>query len=175
MNSEIRRALWLSLILLAFAAWTKPAQADRSTIKRPSLHPDYFVELEPHLVLGFVDIPGRFSGPGKGVGPGVRATFELVDNGFIRKINNTVGLSIGADLLMDNKATFVIPVAMQWNFWLSENWSVFGEPGFTLAAGKKGGFGLTLYGGGRLLLTRDSALVFRVGHPTMSIGYAFLM
>ena len=62
-------------------------------------------------------------------GVGFRGTLELVDNGFISSINNSVGLGFGVD--WTKKRTW-IPIVMQWNFWLSRNWSVFGEPGVVL-------------------------------------------
>ena len=48
-------------------------------------------------------------------------------NGFIDRINDSVGLGFGVDYTRDNTW---LPLVMQWNFWLSEHWSVFGEPGY---------------------------------------------
>jgi hypothetical protein len=148
-----------------------------NTIKQPGLHPDYVFEAEPHFVVGF-DVPGP---KGKGgfnhaFGPGFRGTFELVDNGFIKTINNTVGLGIGLDWLSpgDND-TFWLPVVMQWNFWLSDKWSVFGEPGGGIWFGKASGVRPAFYGGGRFHFSDSVALTLRVGYPNIAVGVSFFL
>src|SRR5262245_53658832 len=97
------------------------ALADSSTIKLPGAHPSYVFEAEPHAIIAPFD---DFA-----PGVGFRGTIELVDNGFVTTINNTVGIGFGVDWTDKN---FRLPVVMQWNFWLSRNWSVFGEPGGVL-------------------------------------------
>ena len=69
-----------------------------------------------------------------------------------------------------------IPVVMQWNFWLTEKFSAFGEPGLSLDHVGNQGFSLTpaLYVGGRVRLTDAITLTARVGYPTLSIGASFL-
>src|SRR5690606_41027704 len=49
-----------------------------------------------------------------------RGTIELIDNGFVPSINNTVGLGFGADITPN---ALWIPVVLQWNFFLSNRWS----------------------------------------------------
>jgi len=83
-------------VLVALVALALPSNA-QSVIKRPGLHPDYVFEAEPHLALGLWG--GRGNDAGDGFGPGFRGTIELVDNGFISKINNTVGIGFGLDWL----------------------------------------------------------------------------
>lgn len=132
----------------------------QSTIKRPGAHPAYAFEAEPHLNLGVLDPPGF--GRGTGWGAGFRGTVELLHNGFIPKINNSVGIGFGIDYLRydgwqgprgtcqefvpgpagvpicvrvsgrDHVNYFYLPVVLQWNFWLHKSWSVFGEPGLAL-------------------------------------------
>jgi hypothetical protein len=69
-----------------------------------------------------------------------------------------------------------IPVVMQWNFWLSRNWSVFGEPGGALRL-RNGRVDPepVFYAGGRLHFTDTIALTLRVGHPSASVGVSFLL
>jgi hypothetical protein len=66
---------------------------------------------------------------------------------------------------------------MQWNFWLSTHWSVFGEPG--LAFGSDNGRGTFLwpafYAGGRYHFTDRIALTMRLGYPDFSLGVSFLL
>src|SRR5678816_4653926 len=104
-----------------------------SIIKNPGDHPSYHVELEPHVLPGWGHLYH-----GNGLGLGAWASIPLVDNGFISSINNSVAISFGLDWLRYGDcyyyngrfgygcgaSYFLFPVAMQWNFWLTPNWSV---------------------------------------------------
>src|SRR5690606_8448016 len=111
-----------------------------------------------------------------GVGFGFRGTIELVDNGFVKTINNTVGIGFGIDHLENSDR---VPIVMQWNFWLHPKFSVFGEPGaaFRLRHGKKrNDFApFVFYGGGRWHFADWGALTVRLGHPTASVGVSFFL
>jgi hypothetical protein len=153
-----------SLALPSLLLVTSGALADQSTIKVPGAHPDYSFEAEPHLLVApFDDFRP---------GVGFRGTIELVDNGFVSSINNTVGIGFGADWSRDH---FRVPVVMQWNFWLSRNWSVFGEPGALIDFGDKTRAHPAFYAGGRFHFSERVALTMRVGHPTASVGVSFLL
>ena len=157
---------WGLLAGLCLLTLSATAYADRGTIKFPGDHPNYAFELEPHGLLE----PFHDFHPGVGV----RGTIEIVDNGFITKINNTVGIGFGLD--WTSKSVWV-PVVMQWNFWLSENWSVFGEPGAVLRISdekKKGLDYFAVYAGGRFHFSDTLTLTMRVGKPTASVGVSFL-
>lgn len=159
---------WLASAALGAALWLAPAVglADVSTIKQPGNHPDYVFEAEPHLIVApFDDLRP---------GVGFRGTIELVDNGFVATINNTVGLGFGVDWTKDH---FRVPVVMQWNFWLSQNWSVFGEPGGVLNFRRhhKVEPRPAFYAGGRFHFSESVTLTMRVGHPTASVGVSFLL
>ncbi len=154
----------LSVVSVSGAAY-----ADQSVIKRPGAHPSYVFEAEPHVLVDLFDdfVPGV----------GFRGTFELVDNGFISKINNTVGIGVGADLT-DN--SLLLPVVMQWNFWLSRNWSVFGEPGVAVRFRDKGKDDgkfdpFIAYAGGRFHFSDRITLTMRAGRPLASVGVSFLL
>jgi hypothetical protein len=166
-----RHGIPATSLVLALA---RPALADQSVIKHPGDHPDYVLEAEPHLLLA----PFHDFDPGIGF----RGTLELVDNGFISSINNTVGFGVGVD--WTKKRTW-IPIVMQWNFWLSRNWSVFGEPGVVLriedGVKVEPGKGpdkldpFAFYAGGRLHFTEYVTLTMRVGRPTASVGISVLL
>jgi hypothetical protein len=153
-----RRSSSVALSGLCFGLWlfSVPASA-QSTIKQPGQRPHYSFEAEPHLLLGAFDPPGWPRG--SGFGAGFRGTVELVSNGFVKTINNSVGITFGFDWVRypygdfggvctrftggpngtrictevdggsSGRDIFYLPVAMQWNFWLARRWSVFGEPG----------------------------------------------
>ncbi len=150
------------------------ARADQSVIKQPGRHPDYTFEAEPHVFFGF-DPPGGRAG--SGFGPGFRGTVELVDNGFVKTINNTVGIGFGADWIAfgNNNTAIWVPIVMQWNFWLSRNWSVFGEPGGGFYLGNATGARPAFYGGARFHFSDQLALTLRVGYPAISVGLSFVL
>ena len=88
------RWLW-SLLLVVFVAFGTAQDAHaESIIKSPGDHPKYHVELEPHVLLGWARLYQD-----NGLGIGGRFTIPIVDNGFVKTINNSVGISFGLDWL----------------------------------------------------------------------------
>jgi hypothetical protein len=171
MSHRRGRSLLLGLSALGLVGWARPARADEMVIKFPGLHPSYVFEAEPHVLVA------PFAGFLPGLG--FRGTVNVVQNGFVSTINNSVGVTFGADWV--DKGVW-LPVAMQWNFWLSRNWSVFGEPGAVIRVGHgldgKHDDGLSfigLWAGGRYHFTDRFTLTLRVGRPTLSVGVSFLL
>ncbi len=70
-----------------------------------------------------------------------------------------------------------VPVVMQWNFWLTQKWSAFSEPGVNLYYLGNHGLSLSpaLCLGGRFRLTDRITLTARIGYPTVSFGVSFMM
>lgn len=169
------RSLALPLALVcSMVTVATSASADESIIKNPGDHPDYRFEAEPHGLLGF---GGPFERGGTDFGAGFRGTIIIVDNGFVKSINNSVGIGFGGDLFFKH-GTLFIPVVMQWNFWLSTHWSVFGEPGI--------GFSPNAYRdrdavhpvfmlGGRYHFNERVSLTLRLGYPAFSVGASFFL
>lgn len=155
----------IAAAVLAFAA-ARTASAEQAIIKHAGDHPHYTFEAEPHVIVGF-------AGPFREghAGAGFRGTVVLVQNGFVKTINNSVGLSFGVDFLAGRQWLYV-PLAMQWNFWLSTHWSVFGEPGIAIAA--RDHIGPVLMAGGRFHFNDKIALTMRVGYPALSVGASFM-
>jgi hypothetical protein len=121
----------------------------QSIIKQPGNHPNYTVEIEPHLALQWA----HHWGDDEGIGPGARFNIPFVHNGPIKTINNSMGITFGLDITFSDGDNWCwyrygrdsvrrgrdcdvmemwFPVAMQWNFWLTKVISVFGEPGFAM-------------------------------------------
>jgi hypothetical protein len=170
-----------------------PARAD-DTIRHPGDHPSYAVELEPHGLIGW-----GIAYPGSAFGFGGRASIPIVQNGFIPRINNSVAISFGADVLFFNacwyhgdcSATFLnLPVVMQWNFYVAQRWSVFGEPGLlffhgfvsdcppNLPCGDNPAAAWVepaLFLGGRWHFSDSASLTMRIGFPSFSIGASFFL
>lgn len=151
----------------AFVGCLIASPAFAQGIKNPGAHPAYTFEAEPHgLVAPFDDfLPGV----------GFRGTFVIVDNGFVKTINNSVGVGVGLDW---TKNHFRIPVVMQWNFFLHRDWSVFGEPGGVIDIGTGNNdtnVRPAFYAGGRWHFSERITLTMRIGHPTASVGVSFLL
>jgi hypothetical protein len=67
---------------------------------------------------------------------------------------------------------------MQWNFWLTTHWSVFGEPGIGFAPNAFRGRDVihpAFYLGGRYHFNEKISLTMRVGYPSFSVGASFLL
>jgi hypothetical protein len=184
--SRLLRTVSLLLPLVISA----PAAAD-DTIKTPGDHPDYSVELEPHLLLGFGDVY-----PGNSFGVGGRASIPVVKNGFISSINNSVAIGFGLDVLSHPScyyhgscsATYLaFPVVMQWNFFVAQHWSVFGEPGLYVYHGflpdcpagvncpTETGVYPAIFAGGRYHVSDSVSLTMRIGFPAFSFGVSFFL
>jgi hypothetical protein len=144
------------------------AFADENIARDVDNHPHHAFELEPHFLLAPLFDHGA-------PGVGVRGTVTLLDRGFIDSVNDTVGLGFGADWTED---TTWVPIVLQWNFFLSENWSVFAEPGAALRLRddfRDRGPDFTVYGGARFHFSRNVTLTMRVGHPAFALGLSFLI
>jgi hypothetical protein len=183
------------LVLLsggAAASIEQTARAD-DTIKRPGDHPHYAVELEPHALFGW----GGVYGAG-GYGVGARFAIPIVRNGFVPTINNSVAVTFGVDWVHYDSCWFRgncsanyfdFPVAMQWNFYVAQRWSVFGEPGAFVYVGTFNGCSIpanlcpnqpagtgvqpAFFVGGRYHLSDTASLTMRIGYPTFSVGVSF--
>lgn len=143
-----------TLAALAIGAGCLLATAEASAagiIKNPGDHPDYSVELEPHVLLAW----DNYWWGGTGFGLGMHAKIPFFHNGPIDKINNNMGIGFGLDWAhySDNGCgwwyngrfgpgypgcnvtanALLFPVYMEWNFFLTKVVSVFGEPGFGIA------------------------------------------
>jgi hypothetical protein len=195
----MRAPLLLALVTAGVLA-APVAAAGESVIKNPGDHPDYSVEIEPHGVLGWANLYRN-----TGFGLGGRFTIPIVKNGFVPSINNSVGISFGLDWVRYSgcyyrgnrfdggcgASFFLFPVAMQWNFWLTTNWSVFAEPGLYIYHGVFDdycGNGLpgcgyptrtsvepAFYAGGRFHFSEKVSLTMRIGYPTISVGVSFFL
>ena len=188
----------LAGVLASLASVAVAAPASSAVIIKDPNPPRYKLELEPHLNLQyfFVDAFGAH-----GLGPGMRFGIPIVSPGFIKKLNNSVAISFGPDLLWyrptrrfcqgplcsegDSFWALYFPVTMQWNFWITEKWSVFGEPGLlgrTPIGDCERNFGckkdsfvwFAFYAGARWHFGETTALTLRLGYPNgLSAGGSF--
>jgi len=206
---SLRGAFAFSAILVVSTVAMPAAQARDARIIRDWRTPvNYQLELEPHLVAG-TDPPG--AGSGSGGGAGVRASFVLLPDGFLRNVNDSVAIGTGLDFgryyghgwygdrrdeclhfepgpngtdvcteTTSYSGTYnyvYVPIVMQWNFWLTERWSVFAEPGINLYFSSHHALDVSpaLYAGGRLQISRGIAVTGRLGYPACSLGVSFML
>ena len=195
----MNRARLLVWMVLSGAGFFERESAGATMIKDPH-PPKYGLEIEPHLSANF---HAANDWGYNGIGVGARFSIPLAGPAFISKINDSVAISFGGDLFRSyanikrgDGATVTywslfLPVALQWNFWLTDKWSAFAEPGVvvrwafggcTPADGCKnpawlGGApafpGLAV--GARYHFSGGTpALTFRVGFPTgLAVGVSF--
>jgi hypothetical protein len=170
----------------AFLLLPRLAEArEEMIIKQPDQHPDYLAELEVHGLVAYGAGPfrvGRYDLVG--FGPGFRANFRILKNGFIPKLNNNVAIGVGAELVFDTSGAvrFITPIVLQWNFWMTTHWSVYGEPGFAIEfpmstplGGEPVYVSPVLSVGARYNFNDHIALVFRLGYPVTSVGVSFFL
>ena len=195
--------------LAALGILVAPAPANaQSVIKSPGDHPHYSVELEPHGLLGWA---ANYYGSGFGIGG--RITIIATHDGFVKTINNSVGIGFGLDWLHYSgpncyyvyrdvcyngySANFIqLPVVLQWNFYVTQRWSIFGEPGIYIWHGfydnayacngpglppcgiynySDTGIGPAFYAGARYHFSDSVSLTMRLGYPSLSIGASFFL
>ncbi len=182
------------LLVTCFLTVSRTARADE-TLRSPGVHPDYAVEIEPHLVLGDDSV---FATAGYGVG--ARFGIPIVRNGFVPTINNNVAINFGVDFIHYDACYYLttgcganyllFPVTLQWNFFVARQFSVYGEGGLFLYKGffddnicaglgaicsNPAAFGVlpTFAVGGRYHFSEHVALNLRVGYPTVTLGVSF--
>jgi hypothetical protein len=152
----------------------------------------YPVEIEPHFTFGPENVFGT-----AGFGGGLRIGIPLIA-GRLGRVPDNLAISFGADILHYDNCYFandcganylMFPVAAQWNIFVARRVSIFLEGGAFLYKGwfdecgpgnngcaAPSDFGVlpTVAVGGRVHISRFSALTLRVGYPTTTFGLSFL-
>ena len=158
-------------VLACALAAPRVASAEPLLIAHPGDHPNYHVELEPHVNLGYgVFDSGNF-------GAGFRASIKIIDPGPVKSINDTFAITFGGDVLAaKNGRPYVwLPVGVQWNFFFSQSWSAFGEGGVVFGVQDKARLNPVLAAGGRFHINERIALTLRLCYPTVSFGVSFFL
>lgn len=209
-----RAALWVALCVATLVWLGAPAVAHaQNIVRQPGNHPDYSIEIEPHLAFQWADRIGA----NDGFGPGARFNIPFLRNGPISTINNNMAITFGLDLTFGdggygycydrydptyripngacNVTELWLPVAVQWNFFLTKVISVFGEGGFAIAHRRWNydwfcnGNGappcarsysstdleLIIGGGARFMFSDKIGATVRVGFPMLTAGINFLL
>jgi len=174
----------------------------------------YSADLEPHLALGLDDSVYYAGG---GFGLGARVTIPFLRNGPVSTINNDMGIGFGLDWLTRGSScyryygpaylnnyydcsayAFYLPIVVQWNFYLTDIITVYGEPGLGIrishatwsypgpyagcpaGAVCQGSDTATdpipiIAGGAKFMFGRTIGLNVRLGYPYFTVGASFLL
>ena len=167
---QCNHGCFMRLLALSALAFSLATPAVAAPIEQP------FSGRRP-LTLG---VHAGFAWYGNGVAFGARLGVPLVHNGFVSTINNSVYLSVGADVYNADYGgsrgfAVGVPVALQWNFYFSEEWSAFVEAGVNLYFDDSGrdpyyynwGIGAI---GGRYKFSDTVAVQLRLGSPYSALG-----
>jgi len=136
-----------------------------------------------------LDIHAGFSNFGLGLATGARFGIPIVQNGFVRSINNAVYINFGADFYFvrhGHEAYYPalgIPVALHWEFYFTDRWTAFAELGVNIyldshlfrGDGWYWSPGHWVLGavGGRFRINDLIALTLRLGNPYSAFGVTF--
>ena len=149
-------------IVAAGALFAMPAQAQ---LHSPGRHLRYSVEVEPQFSVQWSKLPGESSG----LGPGIRLSVPIIQDGPLKKLNNSLAIGLGFNWAyfqescgvyfwegstltpQDPEYTtyaepctahhFTAPLVIQWNFFVTEVVSLFAEPGMAFLHERRSGTG----------------------------------
>lgn len=182
---------------------TATARAE-TVIRHPGQHTPYGFELEPHLVFDWLDDSHWV---GDGIGPGLHMAVPFMHQGPISSINNNMALKFGLDITFGGRCywgsryrerydcdstSFMLPVALQWNFYITDIITTFGEVGLAIRHSRwPYSFNCNANGtcqatdsdtyalfysavGAKFMFGRSVGLTVRMGYPHVTIGASIL-
>jgi len=173
-----------------FAGFACSARAD---INKPGFHGYYTVELEPALIWQW---NGDEAAIDDGIGLGIRASIPVLQQGPFGGLDNNLAITFGLAFAhfpqcrsnggsSCTENDYWVPIAAQWNLFLTPELSVFPEFGLGFRnATFSGGAVCTsegcqhsslevhpvLWFGGRYKLLDQLAIVARLGTPWLQLG-----
>ena len=131
----MRKSFFALLAAAGVLLCASAAQAD-DTIKHPGDHPHYAVEIEPHALFGLTASTPSADTASAGGSPSPSSR-----TASSRRSTTASPSRFGLDYLPSDgvlreparlrRELPRFPVALQWNFFVAQRWSVFGEPGLT--------------------------------------------
>lgn len=197
-------------IALLSGPFLSTAQAE-TVIRHPGQHTPYSFELEPHLAF---DWWSDRKWVGDGVGPGVHFAIPFMHQGPITSINNNMAIKFGVDVTFGggcygntrywngydryncgDTTSILLPIALQWNFYITDIITVFGEAGLMIRHARQSynvgcvngicrdGYRQSYsdtYGdlytaaGAKFMFGRSIGLTVRMGYPHVTVGASFL-
>ena len=111
--------------LVSTLSYATPAMAADFTLTEPHTG-DRSKTLELHAGFGYFDLAPAL---------GARVGIPIVKNGFIGSLNNSVSITVGADVyatLLNFGIGVGVPVTVAWNFYFNDQFSAFADVGINL-------------------------------------------
>jgi hypothetical protein len=138
----------------------------------PNYHPKYHVELEGHFVGETQAPPGNAT---RGAGAGGRLAVEILRTGLLGS-TDSIALAAGADWIGTSTDPHIwIPAVLQWNLWLTPEFSLRFEPGAAMMVGAGTYWSPALFAGARYRVFRSIHVTGRVGIPGATIGASLVL
>jgi hypothetical protein len=196
LSFAVPRILIASVAMLALLALGNVAEAQ---LKNSGRHPYYGFELEPRLVWQWTGDEWSWE---DGIGLGLRISIPIIEDGPVKTINNNLAITFGLDwayfdgecgrgnVRVDcDENDFWVPIALQWNFFVSEAVSLFPELGLGFRDAIRSDnlcnvpgcddtdleVHLALWFGARFMVADRIALTMRLGTPSLLFGASFLL
>ncbi len=212
MHYIVNERWWSTAAIVSLVVFDTVSAQGKTVIKNPGDHPETAFELEPHLILAWDD-PAWAN---EGLGLGVRAGIPLMHQGPIKTINNNMAIGFGLDYVNYDCETrwwwrgprervwrdgwdhdcsahaLVLPVVLQWNFYITDVITVFGEPGLAIrhawlsaewdcnepALCEFDDRDLDLLpvfeGGAKFMFSERIGFTARIGYPHLTAGVSFM-
>lgn len=135
-------------------------------------HQPHQIEVEAHFPMEVLEPPGNAT---RGVGVGGRVGVQLLPRGLVKGLNDGVSVTAGGDYIAtSNDDHVLVPVAAQYNLWLTPAVSLLIEPGVALLVGAGTHVSPVLAIGGRCRLWKNLHVTGKLGVPATTIGLAWL-
>jgi hypothetical protein len=135
-------------------------------------HPKHVAELGVHAVGETVppsDVDSR------GAGVGARLYVNVLPRGLFNGVNDSFAVGAGGDFILSSSRKHVlVPVTVQWNFWLGDSFALFVEPGVNMVFGAGTHVQPAIYAGARYVLGGSVSIVGKMGIPDATIGAGVL-
>lgn len=154
----------------AVAVDVAPKATEEGAESEPESQRDpYKLEVEAHVVGETLAPP---SGASRGAGPGALIGYELLPKALLGALDS-VAVTGGFDwIVSSNDPHFLIPLALQWNLWLTRDVSLRLEPGAALLVGAGTSVSPALHFGVRVRVYKRLYATGRLGIPGATLGVA---
>jgi hypothetical protein len=143
-------------------------------------YPKHVAELGVHLAgetIPASDVDSR------GAGVGARLYINVLPRGLVTGVADSFAIGVGGDFILSSdrapeaggpRKHVLIPVTAQWNFWLTDHFALFVEPGVNMVFGAGTHVQPAIYAGVRYVLGNSVSIVGKAGIPDATAGLGVL-
>lgn len=135
-------------------------------------YPTHVAELGFH-VAGETVPPNDVDSRGAGVGG--RLYVNVLPRGLVTGVSDSFAVGVGGEWILSSSHKHVlVPVTAQWNFWLTDHFALFIEPGVNMVFGAGTHVQPAIYAGVRYVLGSSLAIIGKAGIPDATAGLGLL-